>query len=268
MYIAEQNMVGTAVGLARRGKIPFVSTFAAFFSRAFDQIRMSQYSNANIKFVGSHAGVSIGPDGPSQMGLEDIALFRSILDGVVLYPSDAFSTDRLVEEAAKHHGIVYIRTTREETPIIYGPEETFVIGGSKVLRETDGDVATVAAAGITLYEALEAWKELENEGIPVRVIDLYSINPLDAATLRNAANTTRFLLTVEDHYAAGGIGEAVRSVLTTPTAPVYSLAVRKRPKSGKPRELLDYEEISHKAIVSKVKEIIWKMGRGKASSVG
>ena len=151
MYIAEQNMVGTAVGLARRGKVPFVSTFAAFLSRAFDQIRMSQYSNANIKFVGSHAGVSIGPDGPSQMGLEDIAMFRSILDGVVLYPCDALSADRLVEEAARHHGIVYIRTTREATPIVYGPEETFVIGGSKVLRKTDRDVATVAAAGITFH---------------------------------------------------------------------------------------------------------------------
>jgi transketolase len=268
MYIAEQNMAGAAVGLARRGKIPFVSTFAAFLSRAFDQIRMSQYSNANIKFVGSHAGVSIGADGPSQMGLEDIAMFRSILDGVVLYPCDAVSTDRLVEEAARHGGMVYIRTTREATPIVYGAQDTFVIGGSKVLRNTERDVATVAAAGITLHEALKAWKELQDEHISIRVIDLYSISPLDTATLRNAANSTRFILTVEDHYAAGGIGEAVRSALTPSAAPVYSLTVSRKPKSGKPEELLDYEGISHRAIVSKVKEIIWKMGRDKAASVG
>jgi transketolase len=268
MYIAEQNMVGAAVGLARRGKVPFISTFAAFLSRAFDQIRMSQYSDANIKFVGSHAGVSIGADGPSQMGLEDIAMFRTITDGVVLYPSDAVSTDRLVEEAARHQGIVYIRTTREATPIVYGPEDTFPIGGSHVLRKTERDEATVVAAGITLHEALKAWEELKKEGIAVRVIDLYSINPLDEETLKDAANTTKFLLTVEDHYEAGGIGEAVRSVLVPPVAPVYSLAVRKRPRSGKPEELLDYEEISHKAIVSKVKEVVWKMGRGKAASTG
>ena len=268
MYIAEQNMVGAAVGLARRGKIPFVSTFAAFFCRAFDQIRMSRYSDSNIKFVGSHAGVSIGQDGPSQMGLEDIAMFRSIPDSVVLYPSDAFSTDRLVEEAARCRGIVYIRTTREATPILYGPEETFVIGGSKVLRKTDRDAATVVAAGVTLHEALKAWEELEREGIRIRIIDLYSISPLDKATLTSAADSTAFILTVEDHYAAGGIGEAVRGVFSMPVVPVYSLAVGRKPRSGKPKELLDYEGISHKAIVSKVKEIIWNMGRRKASSAG
>jgi transketolase len=266
MYIAEQNMAGAAVGLARRGKVPFVSTFGAFMSRAFDQIRMSQYSDANIKFVGSHAGVSIGEDGPSQMALEDIAMFRSILDGVVLYPCDAFSTERLVEEAARHPGIVYIRTTRMATPIVYGPDEAFAIGGSKVLRKSDSDLATVAAAGVTLHEALKAWEELRKEGVSIRVIDLYSIKPLDEAALRDAANSTRFVLTVEDHYPAGGIGEAVRDILTPAAAPVYSLAVRRRPRSGKPEELLDYEGISHKAIVAKVKEIMWKMGRQKASS--
>ena len=256
MFIAEQNMVGAAVGLARRGKIPFVSTFAAFLSRAFDQIRMSVYSDANIKFVGSHAGVSIGQDGPSQMGLEDIALFRAILNGVVLYPCDAVSADRLVEEAAKHKGIVYIRTTRMATPIVYGVEESFAIGGSKVLRKSDMDVATVAAAGITLHEALKAYDELKEQGILIRVIDLYSIKPLDDATLREAADSTDFIITVEDHYPAGGIGEAVRSALTPLSVPVYSLAVQKRPKSGMPAELLDYEEISQQAIVSKVKEIL------------
>ncbi len=268
MYIAEQNMAGAAVGFARRGKIPFVSTFGAFMSRTFDQIRMSQYSEANIKFVGSHAGVSIGEDGPSQMALEDIAMFRSIVDSVVLYPSDAFSTERMVELAAGHHGIVYIRTTRMATPIVYGPDEAFVIGGSKVLRKSEGDVATIAAAGVTLHEALKAWEELKKEGVPVRVIDLYSIKPLDEATLRDAANSTRFVLTVEDHYPAGGIGEAVRGVFTHTPVPVHSLAVRRRPRSGKPEELLDYEGISHKAIVAKVKEIMWKMGRQKASSTG
>jgi transketolase len=265
MFIAEQNMVGAAVGLARRGKIPFVSTFAAFFSRAFDQVRMSRYSNANIKFVGSHAGVSIGQDGPSQMGLEDLAMFRAILDSVVLYPCDAVSTDALVQQAAAHTGIVYIRTTRMATPIIYDVNEPFAIGGSKVLRKSDTDVATIAAAGVTLHEALKACDELEKQGIHVRVIDLYSVKPLDEATLREAANSTDFIVTVEDHYPQGGIGEAVRSALTPSPVPVYSLAVRKMPKSGEPQELLDYEEISQKAIVSKVKEVVWELKR-KASS--
>jgi transketolase len=255
MFIAEQNMVGAALGFARRGKIPFVSTFAAFFSRAFDQIRMSRYSDANLKFVGSHAGVSIGQDGPSQMGLEDIAMFRTLLDGVVLYPSDAVSTDRLVEEAAGHKGTVYIRTTREATPILYGNDEDFVIGGSKVLRKSEKDVATVIAAGVTLHEALKAYEELKNEGISIRVIDLYSIKPLDEATLREAADATGLLITVEDHYAEGGIGEAVKSAICSSRVPVHSLAVRKKPKSGKPDELLDFEEISHGAIVRKVKEL-------------
>ena len=161
MYIAEQNMVGTGLGLSTRGEIPFLSTFAAFFTRAFDQIRMSQYSNANIKFCGSHAGVSIGEDGPSQMGLEDIALFRSILGSVVLYPSDAVSTERLVEEAALHYGLVYIRTTRMATPILYSNSDRFPIGGSKVLKKSPQDIMTLVSAGITLFEALQAYEELK-----------------------------------------------------------------------------------------------------------
>ncbi len=256
MFIAEQNMVDVALGLARRGKIPFVSTFAAFMSRAFDQIRMSQYSDANLKYVGSHAGVSIGQDGPSQMGLEDIASFRTILDGVVLYPADAVSTDRLVEAAARHKGIVYIRTTRASTPIIYDSDEQFEIGGSKTLRKSEGDVVAVVAAGITLHEALKAYEELRKENISIRVIDLYSIKPLDLETLQGAARETGRILTVEDHYAEGGIGEAVKDVLSLSGFPVWSLAVRRTPKSGKPQELLDYEEISSRGIVSKVKEII------------
>ncbi len=256
MYIAEQNMVGAALGLSRRGKVPFVSTFAAFLTRAFDQIRMSQYSDANIKFVGSHAGVSIGEDGPSQMGLEDIAIFRTILDSVVLYPSDAVSTEKLVEEAAKHRGIVYVRTTRKETPILYSPSEEFKIGGCKVLRKSDKDVATVIAAGVTLHEALAAHEALKKEGVLVRIVDLYSVKPVDESTLREAADATRSIITVEDHYAEGGIGEAVRSALATSPVPIYSLSARKKPKSGKPQELLDYEEISRDAILKKVKELL------------
>ncbi len=258
MYIAEQNMVGTALGLSCRGKIPFISTFAAFFTRAFDQIRMSQYSGAraNIKFAGSHAGVSIGEDGPSQMGLEDIAMFRTVLNSVVLYPSDAVSTEKLVEEAAKYVGIVYMRTTRKDTPILYDVKEDFVIGGSKVLRRSDKDIVTVIAAGVTLHEALAAYDELQREQIPIRVIDLYSIKPVDEGTLHEAAKATKALITVEDHFLEGGIGEAVRSALAEHATPVYSLAVRKMPKSGKPEELLDYEEISKKAIIRKVKELI------------
>lgn len=255
MYIAEQNMAGAALGFSRRGKIPFVSTFAAFLTRAFDQIRMSQYSDANIKFCGSHAGVSIGEDGSSQMGLEDIAMFRALLKSVVLYPSDAVSAEKLVEEAAKHRGTVYLRTTRKDTPVIYGNDEAFPIGGSKVLRSSEGDAITVVAAGITLHEALAAYEELKKEGIAIRVIDLYSIKPMDRDTLRQAAHATTALITVEDHFAEGGMGEAVRSEMAEIDVPVYSLAVRKLPKSGKPEELLDYEDISRNAIINKVRAL-------------
>lgn len=256
MYIAEQNMTGVALGLSRRGKIPFVSTFAAFFTRAFDQIRMSQYSDANIKFVGSHAGVSIGEDGPSQMGLEDIAMFRTLRESVVLYPCDAVSTEKLVEEAARHKGNVYIRTTRKDTPLIYDVHEGFPIGGSKTLRESPSDLVTVITAGITVFEALAAYEELQKEGIPIRVIDLYSIKPLDGEALQKAVRETKAIITVEDHYPEGGIGEAVASALAPGPSPVHVLAVRKMPKSGKPEELLDYEEISKDSIIKKVKEVI------------
>ncbi|MGZ3568921.1 MAG: transketolase [Thermodesulfobacteriota bacterium] len=256
MYIAEQNMIGTALGLSCRGKIPFVSTFAAFFSRAFDQIRMSQYSDPNIKFVGSHAGVSIGEDGPSQMGLEDIAMFRTISNSVVFYPSDGISTEKLIEEAAKHYGIVYIRTTRKETCIIYNQEEQFNLGGSKVLRKSEKDNATVIAAGITLHEALEAYEVLKKESVFIRIIDLYSVKPIDETTLREAASATKLIITVEDHYAEGGIGEAVKSALAAYPVPVHSLSVKRKPKSGKPQELLDYEGISRTAIIKKVKELL------------
>lgn len=255
MYIAEQNMVGTAVGLSCRGKIPFVSTFAAFFTRAFDQIRMSGYSNVNMKFAGSHAGVSIGEDGPSQMGLEDIAMFRNIIDSVVLYPSDAVSTEKLVEQAAGMSGIVYLRTTRGATPVIYDPSETFEIGGNKVLKSGGGDLIAVVAAGVTLSEALDAYEELKKEGISVKVIDLYCIKPIDASKLKAALAAIKVVVTVEDHHPEGGLGEAVRAALAGDAITVHSLAVRRIPRSGHAAELLDYEEISRAAIVKKVKEL-------------
>jgi transketolase len=256
MYIAEQNMVGAALGLQCRGQLPFASTFAAFFSRAYDQIRMSQYSDPNLKFCGSHAGVSIGEDGPSQMGLEDLAMFRAVLGSVVLYPCDAVSTERLVEAMAQHRGISYLRTTRMATPILYGPEEKFTIGGCKVLRRSPQDVVTVVGAGVTVFEALKAQEELQKAGVAIRVIDLYSVKPVDEATLKEAAAATRAVLTVEDHFPEGGLGDAVRTALAATSTPVYSLAVEKKPKSGKPRELLDYEGISTAGIIAKVKEVL------------
>ncbi|HUJ19758.1 MAG TPA: transketolase [Nitrospirota bacterium] len=256
MFIAEQNMVGTGLGLSLRGKIPFVSSFAAFLTRACDQIRMCQYSHANIKFCGSHAGVSIGEDGSSQMGLEDIALFRTLRDSVVFYPSDAVSTEKLVEIMAGHRGIVYLRTTRMETPILYRNDEAFRIGGSKVLKSSGSDKAAIVAAGITVHEALAAYEELKAKGVMVRVIDLYCIKPLDLATLTQAAEETGALVTVEDHYPEGGIGEAVAAALAGHPAPVHSLAVRALPKSGKPAELLEFEGISRAGIVRAVKEIV------------
>ncbi len=259
MYIAEQNMVGAALGLSRRGKLPFVSTFAAFYTRAHDQIRMAGYSNCPIAFVGSHVGVSIGEDGTSQMGLEDIALFRSILGSVVLYPCDAVSTERLMEQRVAYRGISYMRTTRKDTPVLYLDDEEFKIGGSKVLHQSKYDEATIISAGITVFEALQAYNELKRENIFVRVIDLYSIKPLDVATLERAAYETKNIIVVEDHCAEGGIGEAVASALATLQATnckLYTLAVRKMPHSGTPEELMRYEEIDAEAIIKKVKSVL------------
>jgi len=256
MFIAEQNMVSAALGLSLRGRIPFVSTFAAFLTRAFDQIRMCQYSDSNVKFCGSHAGVSIGVDGSSQMGLEDIAMFRTIHDGVVLYPSDAVAAEKLVELAAEHRGIVYLRTTREDTPVIYRNDEAFWIGGSKVLKRSSRDIATVVAAGITVHEALAAYEALKKEDILIGVVDLYCIKPVGKDALTGAIQASQDIITVEDHYPEGGLGEAVRTALDGTGATVHSLAVSKLPKSGKPRELLDYEEISKKTIIKKIKELL------------
>jgi transketolase len=255
MFIAEQNMVGAALGLSLRGKIPFISTFAAFFSRAFDQIRMSQYSNTNIKFCGSHSGVSIGPDGASQMGLEDIAMFRTLLNCSVFYPCDAVSTEAIVRLSASFKGNSYIRTTRMDTPVIYSNEETFKIGGSKILREDSRDIVTVCAAGITLHEALKAYEELLKENIHIRIIDTYCIKPIDEKTLRDASIKSKAMITVEDHFPEGGLGEAVCSIEGI-DCPVYIMAVRKMPRSGSPEQLLNYESISKEAIITKVREIV------------
>ncbi|MBI5457310.1 transketolase [Candidatus Kaiserbacteria bacterium] len=252
MFIAEQNMAGVALGMWRRGKIPFISTFSAFLSRAYDQIRMAQYAGAHMICAGSHAGVSIGEDGASQMGLEDIAMFRSVLGSSVLYPSDAVSCDKLTEAAAGHKGVIYIRTTRQATPILYDNDEKFPIGGSKVLRRSAKDAATIVAAGITLHEALAAHAILKKEGINVRVVDLYSVKPLDVKTLRKAAKETGTIITVEDHHIEGGLGEAVARALAQSAGKVLCLAVEKMPHSGKPEELLAYEGISASAIAKKV----------------
>ena len=257
MFIAEQNLVGAGIGLAKRGKIPFVSTFAAFLSRAYDQIRMSAISQANIKYAGSHCGVSIGEDGPSQMGLEDIAMFRAIPGAVVLYPSDAVAAERLVAEAAAHEGIVYIRTSRPKTAILYDTDESFPIGGSKVVRESGEDKVTVVAAGVTLHEVLKAQEVLTAEGIAIRVIDLYSVKPIDTEALLAAASETNdTIITVEDHYPEGGLGDAVLDAVATKGIYVHKLAVTGIPRSGKPDELLELHGISANAIVQKVKDIV------------
>ncbi len=255
MFIAEQNMVSVAVGLARRGKLPVISTFAAFLTRAFDQFRMAHYSQTTMIVCGSYAGVSMGMDGSSQMGLEDIAMMRSI-GSTVLYPSDAISMAKLLVAATKQPGITYLRATREPTSLVYKQNDHFTVGGSQVVRHSDADVVTIVAAGITLHEALVAHKKLLEEDIFVRVIDLYSVQPLDVRTLLIAASQTKAVITVEDHVAAGGIGEAVKSVLVNQSTPVYSLAVNKMPRSGKPAELLSYEEIDAEAIIKKVRELL------------
>jgi transketolase len=255
-FIAEQAMVGASMGLAARGAIPFPSTFACFLTRAADFIRMMGVSHLGVKLAGSHAGVSIGEDGPSQMGLEDLALMRAVPNCTVLYPCDGTSAERLVAIAAYHPGPVYIRTTRLKTPVIYDAWERFQVGGSKVLRAGADDVVTVVAAGVTVFEALKAHVELQRDGIGIRVIDAYSIQPIDAATLlASARETNRTLVTVEDHYAHGGLGDAVSEAVGAEGIAVHRLAVREIPRSGRPEELLDRYGISARTIVSVVRRI-------------
>jgi len=266
-YIAEQQMTAAAVGLQVRDYVPFASTFAAFFTRAYDFIRMAAISRANIRLCGSHAGVSIGEDGPSQMALEDLAMMRAVYGSTVLYPCDANQTARLVAEMADQKGIVYLRTTREKTPILYSPDEKFPIGGSRVLRQSDNDQVTVVAAGITLHETLKAADTLKGEGIAIRVIDLYSVKPVDEKTLREAARATGGrVVTVEDHWREGGLGAAVLDAFAGtdeqgPDAPmpqVVKLAVHHMPDSATPDQELEEAGINAAAIVAAVKKLLGK----------
>jgi transketolase len=251
-FIAEQVMIGSAMGLAARGAIPFPSTFAAFLTRAYDFIRMACISNLNIKIAGSHAGVSIGEDGPSQMALEDLAMMRAQPNMTVLYPCDATSTERLLELMAYSRGPAYMRTSRPKTPVIYAPDEQFTIGGLKILRESPADVATVIGAGVTVFEALKAYEQLQKTGVSIRVIDLYSLQPIDADSLLRCARETKRIITVEDHYAGGGLGDAVASSTAPSGATVERLCVREIPRSGTPEQLLDRYGISSRHIVSAV----------------
>ena len=256
-YIAEQNMVSVAAGLAARGHIPFASTFACFLGRAFDQLRMAGISRSNVKLSGSHAGVSIGEDGPSQMALEDLAMFRALPECVVFYPSDAVSTDACLRLAAERRGMVYIRTSRPKTAVIYGADEAFAVGGLKVVRSSPADRLTVVGAGITLHEALAAHAELEKAGIAVRVIDLYCVKPVDGDALRRAAaGTGNRILTVEDHYAEGGLGDAVLAAVGGEGIAVYKLAVREIPRSGPPQALLERYGIDRRQIVARARELV------------
>jgi transketolase len=255
-FIAEQNMVGVATGFGARGKVPFASTFACFFTRAYDQIRVAGISQANLKLAGSHVGVSIGEDGPSQMALEDIAMMRAIAGSAVLYPSDAVSTEKLVEQMAQKKGICFLRTSRPKTPVIYGNDEQFPIGGAKVLRQNAGDKVTVVAAGVTLHEALKAAEALKVEGIGITVIDAYSIKPLGRDVIKAAAQKTgHTVITVEDHYLEGGLGDAVAGELSADGIKVHKLAVTALPRSGKPAELLAHFGIDAAGIVKKVKSL-------------
>ncbi len=256
-FIAEQNMVGMGIGFESRGKIPFISTFAAFFSRAYDQLRMAAIGTAPLRCCGSHAGVSIGQDGPSQMGLEDIALMSALPNSVVLYPGDAVSTYHLVQQMLEYNqGISYLRTTRPETPVIYNNTEEFHIGGCKVLRSTDHDKVCIVAAGITLFQALKAADQLISEGLAVSVIDLYSIKPLDRETLLKVAHSSgNKVVTVEDHYLQGGIGEQICYALRNENIKISCLAVTELPRSGKPEELLAWAGIDSASIIKTVKNL-------------
>ncbi len=258
-YIAEQNLVSAGVGLAAEGQVPFVATFACFLSRAYDQVRMAAISRSNLNLCGSHCGVSIGEDGPSQMGLEDLAMFRAVPGATVLYPSDAVSTERLTEAAARLPGICYVRTSRPKTPVLYSNDEEFSVPGFKVLRQSGNDRAVVIAAGVTLHEALKAYDQLKAKGIAIRVVDLYCVKPMDAAALGEQLRAAGGrLVTVEDHYPEGGLGEAVVGALATggtALSSVRHLAPDRVPHSGKAEELLEAFGISAKHIVGAVEKL-------------
>jgi len=256
-FIAEQNLVAVAVGFGTRGKVPFASTFATFFTRAFDHIRVAGISMANLKLVGSHVGVSIGEDGPSQMALEDLAMMRAVAGSVVLYPSDAVSAEKLLEVMASTRGIFFLRTSRPKTPVIYGNDEKFPIGGANVVRQNAGDKVTVVGAGVTLHEAIKAADALAKEGIGITVVDAYSIKPIGKDVIKAAAaKTNNLVVTVEEHYADGGLGDAVAGELSSEGVKVHKLAVRELPRSGKAEELLAKFGIDAAAIAKKVKSLV------------
>jgi transketolase len=259
MFIAEQQLVAAAVGLSVRGYVPFAATFAAFFTRAYDFVRMAGISEVNIRLCGSHAGVEIGADGPSQMALEDLAMMRAVHGSTVLYPSDATSTAGLVREMAERTGIVYMRTTRGAYPVLYGPDEAFPIGGAKVVRSSSDDQVTLVGAGVTLHNCLAAADQLGRDGIAARVLDLYSVKPINTETLVTAAAATGDrLVVVEDHYPAGGIGSAVLEALNDAGHParIVHLAVRGLPGSGTPAELMDAAGISTAHVVQAAREVL------------
>ncbi|MFI5940880.1 transketolase [Streptomyces uncialis] len=258
MYIAEQQLIATAVGMRARGYLPFATTFAAFLTRAHDFIRMAAVSGTGIQLCGSHAGVSIGQDGPSQMGLEDLAMMRAVHGSTVLYPCDANQTARLVHHMAGLPGIGYLRTSRGASPVLYGPDEDFPVGGSRVLRAGDADRVTVIGAGVTVHEALRAADLLAAEGIAVRVIDLYSVKPVDSGTLRQAADATGCLMTVEDHHPEGGIGDAVAEAFADgrPAPRLIRLAVRNMPASATPAEQLHHSGIDAASIAAGVRSLV------------
>jgi transketolase len=257
-FIAEQCMIGAATGFAATGAIPFAATFGAFLTRAHDQIRMAAISRAPVRLMGSHAGVSIGEDGPSQMALEDLGMMRALPDSIVLYPADAFATFKLVEQMIRYNtGVSYMRTTRAATPKLYDEHATFTIGGCTVLRQSNNDVACIVTAGITLFEALKAHETLTQENIFVSVIDCYSIKPLDITTIRTIGKQSQSrIITVEDHYPEGGLGEAVCSALINDNIHIEQCAVTRLPRSGKPEELMRFEAIDAQAIISRIRSML------------
>jgi transketolase len=258
-YIAEQNMLGMAVGMQALGKVAFPVTFAAFLARAYDFIRMAAISRADLRISGSHAGVSIGEDGPSQMALEDIAMMRAVHASTVLYPCDGNATAALVQTMADLPGISYLRTTREKTPVLYDPGDPFPVGGSKTLRSSGDDRVTLVGAGITVHEALAAAETLAGDGVSARVIDCYSIKPIDEATIRAALTQTGLLLTIEDHWIEGGLGDAVLAALAeegTRSGRVVKVAVTEMPGSGTPQELRDWAGISARRIAERVRKLL------------
>ncbi len=257
MFIAEQNMASVALGMSERGKVPFISTFASFWTRALDQIRMIHYSGNHVVVVGSHYGVSIGADGPSQMGLEDVSMFRTFPNCTVFCPSDAVSCREITNLMYKNPGLNYMRITKYKTPVIYESKEEFKVGGSKILRSSKNDSIAVVCIGDTVHRTVLAHEELKKEGINIRVIDAYCIKPIDKKAILKASKETKAIITVEDHYITGGLGDVVVEVLAEEKSiPVYKMGVTKIPRSGKPEELLEYEEIDAKAIIGKIKSII------------